>query len=110
MKFQKSVPNFLTKVAEAMEIAVVGAGVTNDTDVVEEQHTIDKQELEALENFWYERSQDSDLPAHAQRYAEGQFSAFRLIHKTMFGDEKFSLREWTEIKGPDGVDWKGEEN
>ena len=112
MKFQKSVPNFLTKVAEAMEIAV-GAGVTD----VEEQHTIDKQELEALENWWYERahepvsSWDDIRNDAARRYAEGQFSAFRLIHKTMFGDEKFSLRQWVEIEGPDGVnwDWKEEE-
>jgi hypothetical protein len=141
MKFQKSIPNFLTKVAEAMEIA--GAGVT-DTDVVEEHHTTPnpcrcafthtaapdapttttkneileiKQELEALENFWYERAHKPvsswDVAANdaARRYAEGQFSAFRLILKTLFGDEKFSLRQWIEIEGPDGVDWdwKGEE-
>ena len=127
MKFQKSIPNFLTKVAEAMEIAV-GAGVT---DVEEEQHTadrsvrrrafareIDKQELEALENWWYERahtpvsSWDVDANDAARRYAEGQYSAFRLINKTMFGDEKFSLKQWVEIEGPDGVnwDWKEEEH
>jgi hypothetical protein len=157
MKFiQKSIPNFLKKVAEAMEIAI-GAGVPDPegmttpnpcrcafthtapdaptppttTKKVEEQHTadrsvrrrafaheIDKQELEALENWWYDRahtpvsSWDVDANDAARRYAEGQFSAFRLIHKTMFGDEKFSLRQWVEIEGPDGVnwDWKEEES
>ena len=84
---------------------------------MKEENEIDKQELEALENWWYERahtpvsSWDVDANDAARRYAEGQASAFRLIHKTMFGDEKFSLRQWVEIEGPDGVnwDWKGEE-
>ncbi len=149
MKFQKSIPNFLKKVAKALEIA--GAGV--EFIDVEEHHTTDdygsprrrppmyslagshdddkefmrffgeeeeelfKQELKALENFWYERahkpvsSWDNIHNDAARRYAEGQFSAFRLILKTLVGDEKFSLRQWIEIEGPDGVDWdwKGEE-
>jgi hypothetical protein len=83
-----------------------------------------KQELEALENWWYERAHEpvsgwDDESSYegavgkiiSRRYAEGQASAFRLIHKTLFGDEKFSLRQWVEIEGPDGVnwDWKEEE-
>jgi len=82
------------------------------------RHAPMKEELEALENWWYERahepvsSWDDIRNDAARRYAEGQFSAFRLIHKTMFGDEKFSLRQWVEIEGPDGVnwDWKEEES
>ena len=88
------------------------------------RHAPMKEELEALENWWYERAHEpvsgwDDESSYegavgkiiSRRYAEGQASAFRLIHKTMFGDEKFSLRQWVEIEGPDGVnwDWKEEE-
>jgi hypothetical protein len=139
MKFiQKSIPNFLKKVAEAMEIALYAGvpdpeGMTTPnpcrcafthtaapdapTTTTKNEILEIKQELEALENFWYERAHKPvsswDVAANdaARRYAEGQFSAFRLILKTLFGDEKFSLRQWIEIEGPDGVDWdwKGEE-
>lgn len=66
-------------------------------------------ELEALETYWLSRSNDDTLPDKARQYAAGTQGALRMVLKTMYGDEGFSLREWTEMEGPNDVDWPEED-
>ncbi len=72
-----------------------------------DKERMDQDELYALETYWFDRSNDDTLPDGAQQYAAGCHGALRLVIKTMYGEEGFSLRQWTDMEGPD-IDWPEE--
>ena len=70
---------------------------------------ISKKELEALSNYWSERSINGPT-AQSRRYADGYVNALNLIWKTLHSGTGFSLKEWVEMEGPDGIKWEEEVN
>ncbi len=67
-----------------------------------------EKELEAFTKFWLDLS-NSDVDKELRRYAAGNAHALDIVWKTLFGKEGFSLGQWVEMEGPEGVEWNDEQ-
>ncbi len=71
----------------------------------EDKARMNQNELKALMDYWFDRMNREDLSDCALSYAAGNYHGLRDVWRTLYGKEGFSLKQWIEMEGPDGVDW-----
>lgn len=64
---------------------------------------MNQRDLETLISWWRRREELMEGNTSCSNYARGNADALSTIHKALFGDEGFSLREVVKMEGPIGV-------